>query len=133
MSEFCGRPTLEIIRKGKKQDISVIIGSLGNSPVIAQTSTLSTDFGVSVQTITADLAEQFGTSANEGVVVTSVKKGSVAQKMGIKVGEVILQVGQTSIGSAAEFKSEVSKLKGKKQILLLIKSGGNQRFIAFTR
>lgn len=49
--------------------------------------------GVSIQTLSEDLAESFGLSARiKGVVVTSVGEGSPAEKGGLKQGDVIIQL-----------------------------------------
>ncbi len=122
---------ITVIRNGKQKDLSVTLGNLSGSSTVANASSQSSgDIGLSVQTLTAEIAKQFDTSANEGVVVTDVKSGSAADRAGIEVGNVILQVGQTAISTARQFKQEVSAKRKEKRLLLLVKSGGNQRFIS---
>jgi serine protease Do len=83
--------------------------------------------GVSIQDVTSDLAEEFGVKDLKGALVSSVMKGSPAEKAGIKQGDVILQyngkivedtghlrnmVSQTPIGT----KVKVKLLRQKKEV-----------------
>jgi serine protease Do len=58
------------------------------------------------------LAEFFG--VQEGVLVRSVKKGSAAEKAGIKAGDVITKVDESKVGSSAEITHVLRSLKSKK-------------------
>jgi serine protease Do len=58
------------------------------------------------------LAEFFG--AQEGVLVRSVKKGSAAEKAGIKAGDVITKVDDSRVTSSSEITRVLRGLKSKK-------------------
>ena len=58
------------------------------------------------------LAEFFG--VQEGVLVRSVKKGSAADKAGIKAGDVITKVDDSKVTSSAEITRVLRGLKSKK-------------------
>ncbi len=58
------------------------------------------------------LAEFFG--VQEGVLVRSVKKGSAAEKAGIKAGDVITKIDDSRVGSSAEITHVLRGLKSKK-------------------
>jgi serine protease Do len=58
------------------------------------------------------LAEFFG--VQEGVLVRSVKKGSAAEKAGIKAGDVITKIDDSKVGSSAEITHVLRGLKSKK-------------------
>ena len=58
------------------------------------------------------LAEFFG--VQEGVLVRSVKKGSAAEKAGIKAGDVIVKVDDSKVTSSAEITRALRGLKSKK-------------------
>ncbi len=53
--------------------------------------------GITFQPVDADLAKSLGLDKAEGTAVTNITKGSGADKAGIKVGDVILQVDGTKI------------------------------------
>ena len=58
------------------------------------------------------LAEFFG--VQEGVLVRSVKKGSAAEKAGIKAGDVITKVDDSKVASSTEITRVLRGLKSKK-------------------
>jgi serine protease Do len=121
---------LTIIRNGKAQDLRVTIGKLEDAEQLAQASTqTATDLGLSVQTISQELANQFDAKPGEGVVVTGVTPGSIAAMAGIDPGTVILQVNRQAVASADDFKRLVKQSGEEKRVLLLISKGGMSRFV----
>lgn len=127
------REELTIIRDGKRRNISVTIGALSKDKVVAESSTQSADeLGLTVQTLTPELAEQFNAKAGEGVVVTQVRPGSIAASAGIQPGSIIVQLNRKPIASAEDFKREVKKSSASKRILLLISKNNMQQFLALS-
>jgi serine protease Do len=91
----------------------------------------STDeIGITVQSITPQLADQFHVKPGKGVVVTEVKPGSIAAMAGIEMCSIILQVNRQAVKDAAEFKRAIQKSSAEKSVLLLVKSGDMQRYFA---
>ncbi len=124
------RVDLTILRDGQKKVLKVTIGKLDKSLQIAQAPAQSSDeLGLTVQTISKELAKQFNINAKEGVIVTEVRPGSIAALAGIRPGTVILQVNRKKVSNAAEFKRAVMESKSKKRVLLLIRQGNMQRYI----
>jgi serine protease Do len=124
------RETLTIMRDGKQKDITATIGKLTEEQRLAQAPAETMDeLGLTVQTLTAQLARQFNTKAGEGVIVTQVKPGSIAAMAGIKAEDIILQVNRKTVDSAAAFNSAIGKSRRDKQVLLLIRSGEAQRYV----
>ncbi|MET0067061.1 MAG: DegQ family serine endoprotease [Candidatus Thiodiazotropha sp.] len=122
---------LGILRDGRSMSVAVRIGELTQDEQVAQGGTRAADeLGLSVQTLTPELAAQFGARAGEGVVVTEVRPGSIAALAGIDPGTVILQANRRTLSSASEFEQAVSQSRKQKRILLLIRKGGMQRYLA---
>jgi len=66
-----------------------------------------------------------------GVKVVDVKPGSAAEERGIRPGDVILEVAGKEVHEPADVKSAMATVKGTgKRIVMLIRSGDNQRFVA---
>jgi serine protease Do len=127
------REQLTIIRDSKRHNISVTIGTLSKDKMVAEASTQSNDeLGLTVQTITPQLAEQFNAKAGEGVVVTQVRANSIAASAGIQSGTIIVQVNRIPMTSAEDFKREVKKSSASKRILLLIRKNNMQQFVALS-
>ena len=64
------------------------------------------------------LAEFFG--VQDGVLVRSVKKGSAAEKAGIKAGDVITKVDDSKVTSSSEITRVLRGLKSKKTVTVTV-------------
>ena len=84
--------------------------------------------GMRVQEISEDLAKRFMIDEEEGVIVVSVKKGSVAEEKSITPGEVVTRINSSEISSIETFKKSIENEDLKKGILVHLKSNGSQRF-----
>jgi len=124
---------LTILRNAQRQKLTVTIGKLSKDKLLAQGPAQSTDeIGLTVQTLTRQLAEQFHVPPGVGVVVTEVKPGSIAAMAGIEPGTVILQVNRKTVKSAAEFQSAIEANHASRRVLLLIRQGNIQRYVALS-
>jgi serine protease Do len=65
--------------------------------------------GVTVDTLSPQLAEYFGTK--DGVLVTSVESGSAASKAGVKAGDVITSLNGSAIDDPADLRRRIQQLK----------------------
>lgn len=126
------REELTIIRDGKRKTVSVTLAASITETVDAKSppSQSTNQLGLTVQTLSEELAKQFNARAGEGVVVTEVKSGSVAALAGINVGTIILQVNHKLIRTAEEFAHEITKADKDRPILLLIRFGEVQRYVS---
>jgi serine protease Do len=121
---------LTILRDGKRKRLTVIIGKQDDKSQMANNSSQSTDeIGMTFQTITPQLAEQFKVRPGTGVVVTEVRPGSTAAMAGIKPGTVILQANRKRIKDATDFKKIIKGSKTTKSVVLLILSDDYQRYV----
>ncbi|MFZ0257751.1 MAG: DegQ family serine endoprotease [Gammaproteobacteria bacterium] len=124
---------LTIVRAGQRRDVTVRIGKLSEEKVVAQGSAQGEGkLGLTVQTLTPELARQFDAKPGEGVVVTDVAAGSIAAMAGIRRGAVILEVDRKAVNSAAEFKQALDKSAGDKKVLLLISENEMSRYVVLS-
>jgi serine protease Do len=89
----------------------------------------SEELGFSVQNITPYLAEKLMVKSGQGVLVTEVITGSVANMANIKVGSVILQVNQIKIENVKAFSRALKNRSKVNSVLLLIKTNNSQHYI----
>ena len=125
--------SISILRDGQTQAISVTLGERSERfPRHTKDSEEYVDLwkGLSVQNLTADLAEKLGHTSDKGVLIASVVPGSVAAKAGLRKGDLIIEVENQPIHSVAEFKSAVEKVMGEDKVLLLVKHEGQARYVA---
>jgi len=67
--------------------------------------------GVAIQDVNQALAKSFGLDKPAGAIVSSVEKGSPAEKAGIKPGDIILGVGKAQVERSGELPSLVAALQ----------------------
>ena len=86
--------------------------------------------GLVIANLDAEKKETFNIpDSAEGVVVVEIKSGSLAQKVGMSVGDLIVEVNRQKIGSVAEALKAKTKGKGKVLLLRVITERGS-RFLA---
>lgn len=119
---------LKINRSGKILNLPVKIGSREKpAPTMASTAQ---KLGLQVESLTQDLATQNGYKTDEtGVIIRQVQSGSLAQKVGLKKGMVIIAVNHQKVSNVDDFNTAIEKGDGK-QVLLLINVKGGMRFFS---
>jgi len=126
-----------IVRKGKRQTLDVTIAALALDD---DTATLpdgdqpepTGEYGLSVQSLTPEIAAQLRIEeAVKGVVVTRVRPGSPAEAARLQPYDVILEVNQEPVATAAAFKAAIGK--NPKGALLLVKRGRQEIFLTMKR
>jgi serine protease Do len=87
--------------------------------------------GIIVETVSPHLRKQFHIPTNvEGAVVMSVEPGSVAERLGLKQGDVILQLGDKTIKSQADLGQAMENIKwGDSKTLKSARYGEGSTFV----
>ena len=87
--------------------------------------------GVSIQTLTPDVAENLGLKDASGALVSEVVEGSAAAKAGVQPGDVVTTVNGRGVKSSAELRNAIGLLRiGDKVELGLIRDGKPRRITA---
>ena len=122
---------LVIVRNGKRKTITAKLDKRPEGGPTAGGGAVETQeqLGLSVQTLTKDLAEDLGYEGVSGVVVTEVEPGSAAAEKGIRPGTVIMEVEREVVRNVREFNEAIQKAQKKGKALLRIRSEGYTRFI----
>ena len=85
--------------------------------------------GITVGNLTAEVAEQLGYEGFSGVVITQVDPQGMAARVGLSEGALVMQVGQTKVKNIDEFAAAVEKTSIQRGVMLLVRTGGGNRFI----
>ncbi|MFW2588288.1 DegQ family serine endoprotease [Sagittula sp. SSi028] len=89
--------------------------------------------GLTLSPLTEDLREELSVPAGvDGLAVMSVDEASEAFEKGVRAGDVITEAGQTAVASVSDLEDRVAEAReeGRKSILLLVRRGGDPRFVA---
>jgi serine protease Do len=81
-----------------------------------------------VQELTPDLARRLEAPDTQGVV-TDVEEGSPADEVGIRPGDVILEVNQRKITSPKDYRAAVTRTGDAESVLLLVRRGGSAMYV----
>jgi len=123
---------MEVIRQGSKMKLGVVIGRMDGAEIAVSPAKTIEKTGLSVETISPEIASQLGVTAGKGVVVTNVATGSPAETAGIDTGTIIFEVNREQVNSAQQFNSLVKQSAKKKKVLLLVSKGSSSRFVVLS-
>ena len=82
--------------------------------------------GVRIMTVTPDHVKALGLKVDTGALVTEVIKGSPADKAGIKVGDVIVEVDDQKISTAAELVSMIHSYPPGSEVRIVVNRKGKK-------
>ena len=123
---------LDVLREGKQIKVPVITAKMSSEPGERKAGQLEMKewFGLRVRPITPDIAKQLGLAKAEGIVIAGVESGSVAQEVGLREGDVILEVNRQKIRNGEDYQSAMGKVKPDKGVLLLISRRNSTFFVS---
>jgi serine protease Do len=132
-----------IVRKGKEETKTVKLGRLEDAEKQAaadkgtapeQKSVVQKTLGLDLANLNEELRKRFKIKDTvKGVVITGVEVGSAAADKQLKSGDVIVEIAQQAVNSAADVQQRVDSLRkeGRKSALLLVANAeGELRFVA---
>lgn len=124
------RVEVAVLRGGDRHSFTVEIGELSEAEVATPAST-SERLGLSVQTLTAEVAENLGIPTDvHGVVVTSVDPDGPAAEAGLRRGDVVLEVNRRAVRNVRQYEKALKAGSKGTSVLLLVRRGDNTIFLA---
>jgi len=126
------RLSLKLIRDSRERTLTVMLAERPDDNAIPRLTSAGgvNRLGLEVSNLTPELAREFDLSAESGVVVIDVESGSVANKEGVEVGDVIHEVNRETVRSVREFNRIAGELKPGDTVLLRLVRGENKFFVA---
>ena len=125
---------VKVVRDGKEKILTVKLGKL-TEEVIAKAeqrpgkSYTSPDFGLSVQNLTKELAEKYGYEDEEGVIISEIKPGGLADDEGLEAGDLIQEVGRQPVRNVKEFNKAMKKVKDRVLLVVRHPSGRTEFYV----
>ncbi len=138
-----GTASLSILRKGKKQEITVTVGTRPDEEALARgegaeegepsgdavVSGKGAKLGVRLQPLTPEMRQQMKLDPDVGVLVAEVTADGAAASAGMRRGDVILEVAQDAVSKPDQVSAAVAKAQPGDVVLLRVKRGNQTSFI----
>ena len=124
--------TLRILRDGKEKDMVVTVGEQpADMKSIAKkmTATSLSEMGLTLQDLTSEVAEQFGYSKDQGVLIADVEPDSPAAQVGLQAGQLVEEVNRVRVHNLKELQQALKKSNNPKQVLLRVRAGENSQYV----
>ena len=125
---------LGMIHSGSDKTVTLTLGTLPAEKEAANTPAHEDNSASEVPKLGLTLAPSSKVSGagGSGVVVTAVEQGGVAADHGLRVGDVILDVGGQPVATPADVRKGLSEARssGKHTVLFRVKSNDGTKFVA---
>ncbi|MCG6916207.1 MAG: DegQ family serine endoprotease [Deltaproteobacteria bacterium] len=123
---------VEVIRDGKTRTLTVKLGTMPEEITEAEKG-VTTDLGLTVQTLTPELAEQFNWSRDEkGVLITGVDPSGAGADAGLRRGDLIKEIDRQDVETTEDYSRILGKAKKGESVLFLVKRGTRTFYITLT-
>jgi len=119
---------VKVIREGKSETIKVKLGELKEGRIASREPVREEVLGLAVQELTPELAERFGVDQKTGVIISRIAEGSPAAEVGLRPGDLILEINRQPIDSLRAYSNTVNRIKKDDIVLFLVKRGANTLF-----
>ncbi len=125
---------LSIVRDGKPMTVEVTTSAMPDKAELEKEKEGEEKLGARLQELNPQLATQFRiTGIKQGVVVVAVEDGSLADEIGLKEGDVILEINRKKIASLKDFDKAMKEASVEKGILFQIHRKGNSFYLTFKK
>ncbi|MES2667323.1 MAG: Do family serine endopeptidase [Pseudomonadota bacterium] len=130
-----------VLRDGKTETLQVTLGrreeaeaeSIPAAAAAPEDAKEAEMLGLTLAPLTGEAREQLGLTADAaGLLVMKVDVASEAYGKGLREGDLITEAGQQKVARLKDLEDRVAEAKsaGRKSLLLLIRRGGDPRFVA---
>ncbi|MFC3615522.1 Do family serine endopeptidase [Lutimaribacter marinistellae] len=136
-----------VLRDGATKTIRVTLGRREDAERAEAGETMSEEegdvtepserelLGLTVTPLTDQLRSDMGLDANAtGLLISEVDETSEAYEKGLRAGDLITEAGQQKVASLSELDTRIEEARdaGRKSLLLLVRRGGEPRFVALS-
>ena len=132
LDEFTANDTLTftVFRDGKPLTVEVKAEEFSQEQAI---KLAYQEFGVAVEEITNQKAEEYDLQTRQGVLIKKVRPQSSAAQVGIEPGDIIRQIEGVPVGNMADFGEILSKIRQQSGAVFLIQRGARGYYVTLER
>ncbi|MBI2344286.1 MAG: DegQ family serine endoprotease [Deltaproteobacteria bacterium] len=119
-----------IIRTAQRQTLEVTLGQRPDEQATKTEPESAERLGIAAVTITPELVEKYQLKVNAGVVIVELDRSGLGARLGLREGDVMVELNRQTITNVEEFKKAASGLKEDEGILALVDRQGSRLFLA---
>ena len=127
-----GEETLVLeVTLGERPTEQELVGYQGKSPQVdPETETATVEaLGITVGSITEAVARHLGLNSTDGVVIMDIAADGRAERGGLQVGDVVLEIDHRSVSTVAEWSSAIEEIDDDAPVTLTIVRDGSLSFL----
>jgi serine protease Do len=123
---------VKLMRGGREQVVRLKVDEMRaeQQRASAMAEAPESALGLAVQELTPDLSRSLGLVGVQGVVVAGVEDGGPASEVGMRPGDVIVEVNQQRVMNLQEYRTALAHLGDAKSVLFLVRRGDNTVYVA---
>jgi serine protease Do len=124
---------IDLLRNGQEKTISLKLGTMPEEAQKSISPEEKSDWGMMVQELTPQLAQQLGLEqGTSGVVISNIQEGSPAAEAGLRPGDLITEVNRTAVNNLSDYQQALQKVKKGENLLLLVKRAAGSFYVVLT-
>lgn len=120
---------VEVMRDGQRMTLQVTTEELREATEEETSAKTPNLFGMEVQAITPEMAQNYGLSRTSGVIVIGVETGSPAEEAGLVAGDIIVELDKKPVKDLATLENLLLGINEGQTLLFLIDRGGATIFV----
>jgi serine protease Do len=127
--------TVTVLRSGQKMQLAVKVAELPSEQTAAHATPEGSvqpaqgKWGLKLQDLNPQLANQLQLKSEKGVAVVGVKSGSKAEEAGIRTGDIILEVNRQPVASVNDTVKKIDGSQDKDHLLLYVQRGASKLYV----
>ena len=124
-----------LVTLGRREDAETAVPASQPGPDEEETPQSMDLMGLTLSPLTGEIREQLELPESaKGLAVMDVDETSEAFEKGLRAGDVITEAGQAQVLELGDLEDRIAEAReaGRKSILLLVRRGGDPRFVALT-
>ena len=124
---------VDLLRNGQEKTISLKVGTMPEEAQKITSPAEQSDWGMMVQELTPQLAQQLGLDPETtGVVISNIAEGSPAAEAGLRPGDLITEVNRKAVHNLSDYQQALQNVKKSDPLLLLIKRATGSFYTVLT-
>jgi len=124
--------TVEVLRMGRTMRIPVVTEERADAEARAAASQTVSFMGMRLQSLTPEVAGDFGVRRTSGVLITDVEEGSPAFDSGLEPGDIIIETNRQAVSDVETFLNVFNRQPGNHVLLILIDREGSTIYVTIT-